>query len=531
VPTGTIDRRAQPKLADVVPGQVVTVAVTIDAHRKPSPNRPRAPFLVYASDETGTLTVAYFSPRRDMIEKLLPVGSRRYVSGTVAVYDGMLQMAHPDRVADEAGFAAMALVEPVYPLTEGLTANMVRRHIAAALGRMPAMPEWLDRLFVARAGWPDFAAALEKLHRPAEPADVAPDGKARSRLAYDEVLACQLALALVRAHLRRSGSRRTPAPSPRLPLGRPRPSSTGYGEGRGEGARPQAQTRGEAPSPGAQQRADLSPQAGRGEGGGDMRLRCTPGEGELKPSLLARLHTALPFRLTRSQRAAIADISSDLAKSERMLHLLQGDVGSGKTVVALFACAAAINAGAAGAPGAAGPSAQAALMAPTEILARQHFKTIAPLAEAAGIRAAILTGRERGTERTRLLDHLREGDIDLLIGTHALYSDDVAFRDLALAVIDEQHRFGVEQRLALARKGRAVGVPSWRAPSPRRAARPAPRPRRDPAASGSPRCRPAPSSAAAARTTARCADRYRPARSGCPVRGAGCKAARNRDHA
>jgi ATP-dependent DNA helicase RecG len=186
-------------------------------------------------------------------------------------------------------------------------------------------------------------------------------------------------------------------------------------------------------------------------------------------SLLDQLHTAPPFRLTRSQQAAIADIRHDLAKPERMLRLLQGDVGSGKTVVALFACAMAIEAGPDGtaaahdgAPGSArsGPPmrAQAALMAPTEILARQHWKTIAPLAEAAGIRAAILTGRERGRERAGLLERLAQGDIDLLIGTHALYSDDVHFADLALAVIDEQHRFGVEQRLALARKGRAIDM-------------------------------------------------------------------------
>ena len=130
-----------------------------------------------------------------------------------------------------------------------------------------------------------------------------------------------------------------------------------------------------------------------------------------------------------------------------MLRLLQGDVGSGKTVVALIAAATVIEAGR-----------QAALMAPTEILARQHLKTIAPLAQAAGIRVAILTGRERGGERKDILDRLALGDIDLLLGTHALFQEDVAFRDLALAIVDEQHRFGVHQRLALAQKGEAVDM-------------------------------------------------------------------------
>jgi ATP-dependent DNA helicase RecG len=429
LPTGAVDRRHQPKLRDVVPGSVVTVAVDVENYRPPPPNRPRAPFLVYASDDTGTLTITYFSIRREQIEKMLPRGTRRYVSGTVTSYDGMLQMTHPDRVVDAAGFAAMALVEPVYPLTEGLSQNMLRRSILAALTTLPALPEWLDPAYVARAGWPDFSGALTKLHRPSEPADVAPEGAAWSRLAYDEMLASQLALALVRRHLRRPAGRR--APSPRL-----------RGEGRGEGACPQAQTRGDAPSP------TLSPQAGRGAGCGPPRLSASPQaqDGENQP-LQAKLRAALPFALTASQEAAIADVGRDLAKPERMLRLLQGDVGAGKTVVALFACTMAIAAGG-----------QAALMAPTEILARQHLKTIAPLAQAAGITVAILTGRERGRERAALLARLAQGDIDLLVGTHALYSDDVAFADLALVVVDEQHRFGVHQRLALAQKGNAVDM-------------------------------------------------------------------------
>jgi ATP-dependent DNA helicase RecG len=155
----------------------------------------------------------------------------------------------------------------------------------------------------------------------------------------------------------------------------------------------------------------------------------------------------LPYSLTLSQHRALDAIVADLSKPERMVRLLQGDVGSGKTVVALLAAAAVIETGR-----------QAALMAPTEILARQHFNTIAPLAEAVGIRAAILTGRERGKDRAGLLDKLSTGEINILVGTHALFQDDVAFSDLALAVVDEQHRFGVHQRLALVNKGEAVDM-------------------------------------------------------------------------
>jgi ATP-dependent DNA helicase RecG len=377
LPTGAVDRRARPVLRDVVPGTVVTVAVTVDGHRPPPPNRPRSPYLIYASDHTGSLVITYFNARKDHIDRLLPVGRRRIVSGTMALYDGMLQMVHPDFVVDEAGLASLPAIEPIYPLTEGLTPQALRRAIAAALDQVPALAEWLDATLLAREKWPGLGDALRTLHRPAEPADLAMEGPAWSRLAYDEMLAGQLALALVRAHMRRRGGRA---------------------------------------------RAH------------DARLQ-------------AKVLAALPFALTGGQRAAIADINADLGKPERMLRLLQGDVGSGKTVVALLAAAAVIEAGS-----------QAALMAPTEILARQHLKTIAPLAETAGMRIAILTGRERGRERVGILDRLAAGDIDLLIGTHALFQDEVGFRDLALAVVDEQHRFGVHQRLALAQKGNAVDV-------------------------------------------------------------------------
>ncbi|HEY6023814.1 MAG TPA: ATP-dependent DNA helicase RecG [Pseudolabrys sp.] len=377
LPSGVIDRRARPKLRDVQPGQVVTVAVTIDKHRPSPPHRSRAPYRVYTHDETGDLTLTYFSARKDYLEKLLPVGELRYVSGTAEFYDGMLQMVHPDRVVDEAGFAALPLVEPVYPLTEGLALGNIRRAMDGAISRLPDLPEWQDEAWVARERFPLFATALRHLHRPTEPHDLLPENPAWTRLAYDELLAGQLALALVRAHMRR--------------------------------------------------------QSGRG----------SASEGRLR----ARILKALPYALTHSQQKAVDDIIVDLARPQRMLRLLQGDVGSGKTVVACVAAAAVIEAGR-----------QAAFMAPTEILARQHLATIAPLADAAGIRVAILTGRERGPARKEILDRLILGDIDLLIGTHALFQEDVAFHDLALAVVDEQHRFGVHQRLALTQKGEAVDV-------------------------------------------------------------------------
>jgi ATP-dependent DNA helicase RecG len=165
--------------------------------------------------------------------------------------------------------------------------------------------------------------------------------------------------------------------------------------------------------------------------------------GTIRTAVLA----ALPFALTGAQQRALGEIDADLSSEHRMLRLLQGDVGSGKTVVALLAMAAAVEAGA-----------QAALMAPTELLARQHLATIKAFGDGAGLRIALLTGRERGKERSALVEALQDGRIDILIGTHALFQEHIVFKDLGLVVIDEQHRFGVHQRLALQAKGSGTGA-------------------------------------------------------------------------
>jgi ATP-dependent DNA helicase RecG len=377
LPASVIDRRARPKIRDVVPGTVVTLEVTVDRHR-PTPGRnARAPHLVYASDDTGDVVLTYFRAQPGYVEKLLPVGANRYVSGTAQMYDGTLQITHPDRVVDEAGFAKLSGIDPVYPLTEGLALGSLRRAMAQALQKLPSLPEWISPEVIRRCKFPPIAEALNRVHLPVELTDILPDGPFWSRLAFDELLAGQLTLALVRAQLRR-------------------------------------------------------PAGDRHAGDGHLRHR---------------IIDALPYSLTSSQQAASAAITDDLRQPVRMLRLLQGDVGSGKTVVALLAAAAVAEAGK-----------QAALMAPTEILARQHIKTITPLAERAGLSVAILTGREKGKERRELLARLEAGEIDLLVGTHALIQDDVMFSALALAVVDEQHRFGVRERLALTAKGAAVDV-------------------------------------------------------------------------
>jgi ATP-dependent DNA helicase RecG len=381
-PVGIIDRAITPRIADAKIGELATLEVTVAEHRPGGRRRrgARTPYRVLLEDLSGAaLELVYFNADPAYLKRLLPVGSKRLVSGKLEFYDGWLQMPHPDHVvAIDAGEAAsLPLHEPVYPLTAGLTNTTLRKAIGEALGRLPSLPEWIDQGLLAQDAWPAFADAVARLHAPETEADLVSSAPARERLAYDELLANQLALAVIRARLKRRAGRRL------------------------------------------------------------------AGSGKLRNAVLA----ALPFGLTGAQTRALAEIDADLKSPDRMLRLLQGDVGSGKTVVALLAMANAVEAGV-----------QAALMAPTELLARQHFQTIGAFGAAASLRTGLLTGRERGRERAEIMNALEQGRIDVLIGTHALAQEPVLFRDLGLVVIDEQHRFGVHQRLALQAKGLGPGA-------------------------------------------------------------------------
>jgi ATP-dependent DNA helicase RecG len=382
-PASVIDRPITPRIAEARIGEIATLEVTVAEHRPGGGRRhpgPRAPYRVLVEDGAGAaLELVYFNADPAYLKRLLPIGSKRLISGKLEAYDGWLQMPHPDHVApaDANGGAALPLHEPVYPLTAGLTNNVLRKAVGEALNLVPSLPEWIDAELLARNTWPSFGEAIAKLHAPEGEADLLPSTAARARLAYDELLANQLALAVIRARLKRRAGRRL------------------------------------------------------------------AGTGKIRKAIL----DALPFALTGAQRRALAEIDADLASEHRMLRLLQGDVGSGKTVVALLAMAGAVEAGA-----------QAALMAPTELLARQHFATISGFGAKAGLRVALLTGRERGRERTEIVEALKDGRIDILIGTHALFQEHIVFKYLGLVVIDEQHRFGVHQRLALQAKGTGAGA-------------------------------------------------------------------------
>ena len=375
LPVGVVDRSYRPRLAAAEPGRIATVEVNVLDHLPPRVKSQ--PYKVRVSDDSAVMELVFFRAHADYLTALLPVGAKRLLSGRIDKFKDRLQMAHPDYVVAPEEISSLPLHEPIYGLTEGLTARPMAKAVRRAVEKVPLLPEWQDAAFLKQRKWDSFGGALEKAHAPAHDSDLLPTTAARQRLAYDELLANQLALLLIRSHL-------------------------------------------------------------RGNKG-----RVVSGTGKLKAKVVA----ALPFALTDPQLEALAEIEKDMASEKRMLRLLQGDVGSGKTIVALLAMLGAVEAGL-----------QAALMAPTELLVRQHLASLEPYARAAGVRLACLTGREKGAGREVTLQKLAAGEIDILIGTHALFSDDVAFKDLGLAVVDEQHRFGVHQRMQLQSKGKPADV-------------------------------------------------------------------------
>jgi ATP-dependent DNA helicase RecG len=366
MPESYLDRSARPTIRAAKPGTVATLAVEVVRHERPATSRQ--PWRIIVKDDTGIAELVFFKFTR---ETQMPAGTKLLVSGKLDVFNGRLTIPHPDHLVPIEQADRIPVIEPVWPLTAGLWPRQIASGLDQALNLLPEFPEWHDPALLKREKWPPFAAALGAVQAPV---DGEPPARMRARLAYDELLAGQVAQALIRGRVRaRSGQ----------PLI------------------------------------------------GDSRLRD-----------VALRRFGLPP--TPSQERALQEIDADLASPRRMLRLLQGDVGSGKTLVALLAMLRAVEA-----------DKQAALMAPTEVLAKQHFRTLTRLCP---IPVALLTGSIKGKERARLLRGIKDGTIQIVVGTHALFQDAVEYHDLALAVIDEQHRFGVTQRLTLGAKGERTDV-------------------------------------------------------------------------
>lgn len=374
VPIDFIDRRFTCPLSQAPHGKIITTQVHIDEHF--SNTRKSLPYRVKCSDGSGSVMLVFFHAKKAWIEKLLPLNTERIISGKIEHFQNVPQMVHPDVVKLEER-KTLEEVEPIYPLTAGITNKALRKSIKAALPYVPKLPEWIDPAHKKREGWPNWDEALCSLHAPKSTKDLELTSKEHMRLAYDELLANQLTLALMRERQKKIDGRS---------LG-----STGI--------------------------------------------------------LRSKIEAILPFTLTNAQKNSLHEIDEDMASSTRMLRLLQGDVGSGKTVVAVLAMMNALEHGT-----------QAAIMAPTEILARQHEQSLRPWLDAAGVRMVTLTGRDKAQTRSLILKQIKDGTAQVIIGTHAIFQDDVAYCDLGMAVIDEQHRFGVHQRMALSNKSKGTDI-------------------------------------------------------------------------
>lgn len=370
-PIDMVEREASPHISSAPYGRDVILTVTIEKHT-PAPRRPQ-PYRIRARDPSGFIDLVFFNAHSSWLLTKFPIDKSVIITGKIEEFKGGRQITHPEILTSMSETR-----EAIYPLTAGVTNKMVRKIMHEALDKFcPELPEWHSPSIVQKYKWPSWKDAILKLHNPINSQDLGSDQPHYMRLAYDELLANQLTLNIVRSHEKSNKGRSFPA------------------------------------------------------------------SGRLRPQLLSQL----PWSLTPSQLSVIHDIDHDMVAPTRMLRLIQGDVGSGKTIVALMAMLNVIE-----------QNCQAAIMAPTEILARQHAETLETFLKDIPIEIVTLTGRDKGKSREAILNKIKNGDAHIVIGTHALFQDHVEFHDLGLAVIDEQHRFGVHQRMQLSSKTKGCDV-------------------------------------------------------------------------
>lgn len=363
-----IDTKAKIKI-----GELATISFCVTKHIKP-PKRS-VPYKVVGLFDNMETELVFFNYHADYLSKRLIVGETYFVSGKIDRFMGKLGILHPEYITKD--FEDIKEYEAIYPLTTGLSGKVLTKAVNKALSVTPDLKEWLDIPFMKKQGFFDWKTSIKKAHFPQQQSDLSMDSPYRKRLAYDELLANQLALFLARMHQKRQKG--------------------------------------------------LS--------------------FEKKTKIEELVMQTLPFELTNAQKRVIEEIRSDLITSDKMIRLLQGDVGSGKTVVALASLLMCKDAGY-----------QGVLMAPTDILAGQHFIFFEKMLKDKGVSVALLTGREKGKKRDTVLQNLLSGEIDILIGTHAVFTEDVKYKNLGLVIIDEQHKFGVQQRLALTKKQKGVNL-------------------------------------------------------------------------
>ena len=394
------------KIGQVEWGEVATIlGLLLDVENVRGGKRGVVRTIARVSDETGEIRAVWFN--QPYLLKQLPRGAYIVLTGVKQRIGNRVELSVRSHELPEQGdLINTGRLVPVYPLTEGLTPKVLRRTIKWAVDRCAGfLPEHLPAAIRSRAHLLPLPEAVAQMHFPDNEHAL---GEARRRLAFDELFLVQMGMLTRRANWRDG------PPAPVLAA----PPTLIFAQGEAADTAPPD---GDAPSPAL---------AGSELGGG------------LWPVTVTCFERTLPFRFTQAQRRVLRDMMADLARGQAMCRLLQGDVGSGKTVVA-----------AGGLLVAAANGYQGALLAPTEILAEQHYRSMSALLAPFGLQVALLTGGQKAKERAAARDGLAQGQVAVAVGTHALIQEDVAFKRLGLAVVDEQHRFGVEQRDALRQKG------------------------------------------------------------------------------
>jgi ATP-dependent DNA helicase RecG len=361
-----------PRLFETPNDSLVILKAKVESHTKPATSRQ--PYKVICYTPSGYVTLVFFKIFPSQIAKM-PIGAEIAILGHLQKISDVNQIAHPQEILPANQIETLPQVNVIYPLGAAISQKFLIQKIREVLEKIDEEnDEWIDSNLVKQQLWPRFGAALKNLHNPKSESDFAPENLSRKRLAYDELLAWQIAVLLAKTQL------------------------------------------------------------------GKTKKFTKPVE-----NLVENFLASLPFAPTNSQAHAISEISAEINSNKKMLRLLQGDVGSGKTIVAIATCLQAIS-----------QTKQACVIAPTTVLAKQHLAYFRKLLENTKIRVELLTGATTKKQKAKICDDLLKGEIDILISTHAVLEDDVQFKNLGLAIIDEQHRFGVMQRLKLVEKGSDV---------------------------------------------------------------------------
>lgn len=363
-----------PKIFEIPNDSLIILKAKVESHIKPA--NSRQPYKVICYTPSGYVNLIFFKIFPSQIAKM-PIGSEIAILGHLQKLSGENQIVHPQEILPANQIENLPKINVIYPLGAAISQKFLSQKIHEVLEKIIEKDEeWIDANLVKQQNWLSFGAALKKIHNPQSESDFLPENPARKRLAYDELLAWQIAVLLAKTQLGKTKN-------------------------------------------------------------------LTKSSGNLAEIFL----NSLPFEPTNAQKKAIQEILAEINSTKKMLRLLQGDVGSGKTVVAIAACLQAISRGA-----------QACVMAPTTVLAKQHLSYFSKLLENSGIRVELLTSANSSKQKTKILSDLLSGNINILISTHAVLEDDVKFFNLGLTVIDEQHRFGVMQRLKMVEKGKDVDV-------------------------------------------------------------------------